>query len=100
MNRARDDTPLIWEDSAGPQEFDLVGTSNKGCLRKSVFDQIKALEETVDSSFDLIYNGNTIPVVFRHWEEGPVVYGEPLGKREGLTSEDFMINIRIKLMEV
>jgi len=99
MVRSRNDSVLVWEDIAGPQGFDLVGTSNRGCFRKSVMDQLKALAELPGQTFSLIYNGVEKTVQFRHWEDG-VLYGEPLGGREEMTDDDFYTNIRIKLMEV
>ena len=99
MARSRNDSVLLWEDTAGPQEFDLVGLSNRGCFRKSVMDQVRALTVQPGAEFPLIYNGVVQTVCFRHWE-GEVLSGEPLGGREEMTDEDFYTNVRIKLMEV
>ena len=99
MARSRNDSVLLWEDMAGPQGFNLVGFANRGCFRKSIMDQVRALTVQPGAEFPLIYNGVTQTVCFRHWE-GEVLSGDPLGGREIMTDDDFYTNVKIKLMEV
>ena len=99
MERSRDRTLLIWEQEEGPQPFDLVGFSNRGVLKKSQLDALKALADTVDSTITLTYNGTSENVRFRHWDS-PVIEASPLGGRETITNNDIYQNVRIKLTEV
>lgn len=99
MVRSRGRVPLIFEQSEGPQPFDLVGFSNRGVLKKSQLDALKALADVVDSEITLVYNGVSQTVRFRHWDT-PVLEADPLGGREVMTDNDYYQNVRIKLMEV
>lgn len=99
MERARDNSVLVWEQAAGAQAFDLVGMSNRGVLKKSKMDALYALASVPNASFSLVYEGETKTVRFRHWE-GEVVEGEALGPREQMTDDDLYRSIKIKLMEV
>jgi len=99
MVRAKEGVPLIWEQSMPSPEFDLVGQSNRGVLRKEVMDQLQALANTPNSQYTLVYNGETKTVCFRNWE-GEVITGTPIGPREVMSNTDFYTNVRIKLMEV
>lgn len=99
MVRSRGRVPLIFEQSEGPQPFDLVGSSNRGALKKSKLDALKALADAVDSTIELVYNGVSQTVRFRHWDS-PVIEAEPLGGRENMTDNDYYQNVKIKLMEV
>lgn len=99
MERTRSGVPLIWEQSIDSPEFDLVGESNRGVLRKGVMDQLKDLANTPNSQYSFVYRGETKTVCFRNWE-GEVLSGAPLGPRETMSDDDVYRNIRIKLMEV
>jgi hypothetical protein len=98
MQRARSDDILVWERESGPQAFDLVGTANTGALKKSIVDQIETLAEGTQTTFDLVYDNETISVMFRHWE-GEVIEVNGLVTREKMTANDYYNNIRIKLHE-
>lgn len=99
MERARDNTALVWEQSAGVQAFDLVGMSNRGVLTKSKMDQLVNFADVPNATYTLVYNGTSQTVRFRHWE-GEVITGSALGPREQMTDSDLYTDIRIKLMEV
>lgn len=99
MERSRGDIPIIWEQSAGPQPFDLIGLSNRGVLTRAKMEQLLSLASSTNSIFSFTYNGTTKNVCFRHWE-GDVIEAEPLGPREEMTDNDFYRSVRIKLMEV
>lgn len=99
MERSRNDDILIWQQAAGPQAFDLVGTANTGAWKKTVLDQVIALSEMQISTFELVYDNRTIEVVFRHWE-GDVIEASGLVPRERMTDNDYYNNVRIKLHEI
>lgn len=99
MIRSRGRNPNIWEQAEGPQPFDLVGFSNRGVLKKSQLDALKAMADVVDSEISLLYSGSTETVRFRHWDP-PVIEASPLGGRENMTDDDYYQDVRIKLMEV
>ncbi len=94
--KARDGTPLIWEQSIGLQEFDLTGGSNYGTL---TYAQIKAIMAMAipGATYNLEYDSGTTPVRFRTWEQ-PIIEYEPIGDREVLLDTDICRNIKIKLM--
>lgn len=98
MVRTRNNTPLIFEQDAGPLAFDLVGGENIGTLTGSIVIALLALAGAIGGVYDLTYDGIVIPVRFRTWEQ-PVVDSDPLGDREKITDSDIFRNIRIKLME-
>lgn len=99
MQRTRDNSVIVWEQSAGAQAFDLVGMSNRGVLTKSKMDALYALASVPNASYTLEYEGETKTVRFRHWE-GDVIVGEALGPREQMNNDDFYTGVKIKLMEV
>lgn len=99
MERSRGDNPVIWEQEAGRQPFDLVGSSNRGVLTRAKVKSLHSLASSTFASFSLVYDGSAKTVCFRHWE-GDVIEAEPLGPREEMTDDDFYRNVRIKLMEV
>jgi len=100
MVRSLDDTPLVFEQPAGPQEFDLVGTENTGTLKLSEIQAIRTLAAVPGSRYPLTYNGETITVCFRSWDQPVIEDSDPLGPREEMTAGDIYKNVRIKLMEV
>lgn len=101
MVRSRDNTPLVWEQSAGPREFDLVGSENTGTLKLSEIQALKALSAVVPGAvYVLIFNGETMNVRFRTWDQPVIEDSDPLGPREAMTGTDVYKNVRIKLMEV
>lgn len=100
MVRARDNTALVFEQSAGPMEFDLVGTENTGTLKLSEIQALKALAAVPGAVYVLIFNGVARNVRFRNWDQPVIEDSDPLGPREAMTGTDIYKNVRIKLMEV
>lgn len=99
MVRSKDGVPLIWEQSVDSPEFDLVGMSNRGVLKRGIIEQIKALADVPNAQYTLSYDGNDKNVRFRNWE-GSAIEGNPLGPRESMSDDDLYTDVRIKLMEV
>jgi hypothetical protein len=98
MNRARDGTAHIWEQSSKNSDFDLVGSSNTGIIYVSQIKALNALASVPGAIYSLIYNSETISVRFRTWEQ-PVIEHNPLGPREVMNDNDILTNVRIKLQE-
>ena len=98
MVRARDNTPIVFEQSGGPQGFDLVGTENTGTMTGATIKAIQALAEAQRTTYTLIYNSVSTTVRFRN-EDQPVIEHAPIGPREVMTDTDVYNGIRIKLME-
>ena len=99
MVLSRTNTPLIWEQEAGPQAFDLVGGENSGTLTGTQINAILNLASIIGATYDFDYNSTIITVRFRTWDQ-PVIEYSPLGPREAMGATDIYRNIKIKLMEV
>ena len=99
MVRSRNNTPLVWEQPAGPRAFDLVGSENTGTLKLSEIQALQVLAAVPGATYSLIFNGVTSTVRFRNWDQPVIEDSDPLGPREAMTGTDIYKNVRIKLME-
>lgn len=98
MVRARDGTPIVWEQEAGPADFNLVGGTTTGVLAGNVLREIKNLASIPNGVYPMEHNGKEYMVRFRTWEQ-PVIEAEPIAPRENMTITDVYNNIAIKLQE-
>jgi hypothetical protein len=98
MVRARDGTPIVWEQEAGPTDFNLVGGTTTGVLSGHVLQEIKNLASVPGGTYPLEHNGQTHTVRFRTWDQ-PVIEADPIAPRENMIITDVYNNIAIKLQE-
>ena len=98
MVRARDGTPIIYEQEAGPEDFNLVGGSTTGTLTGWVLQELKNLASVLNGVYLLEHNGESCMVRFRTWDQ-PVIEADPIAPRENMIITDVYNNIIIKLQE-
>jgi hypothetical protein len=98
MVRSRDGTPIVWEQPAGPPDFNLVGGSTTGTLAGSVLLDLYNLASVPGGVYLLEHNGKQCPVRFRTWDQ-PVIQADPIAPRENMTDMDVYNNIVIKFQE-
>ena len=98
MVRARDGTPIIYEQEAGLQDFNLVGGTTAGTLAGNVLRQVHELASVPNGVYLLEHNGESYSVRFRTWDQ-PVIEADPIAPRENVSVYDVYNNIVIKLQE-
>ena len=98
MVRSRDGTPIVWEQVAGNEDFNLVGGTNNGTLSGAVLSALKSLASVPGGTYPLEHNGQACTVRFRTWEQ-PVIEAAPIAPRENVGEADIYNNIVIKLQE-
>jgi hypothetical protein len=98
MVRSRDGTPIVWEQPAGPMDFNLIGGTTTGTLAGSVLLDLYNLASVPGGVYLLEHNGVESPVRFRTWDQ-PVIEADPIAPRENMNDLDVYNNIVIKFQE-
>ncbi len=97
LNVSRGGVPLIFEQTSGYKEADLVGTSDAGWAAYSTLLAVSDLAAVPDATYTLSYEGTDYTAIFRNWEQ-PVIEADPLVPRPNPENSDLYNNVRIKLL--
>lgn len=94
---SRNGTPLIWEQSVGFRNADLIGGADTAWISYGTLKQIRALARVAGGEYTLFFEGENYQVRFRNWD-APVISADPLVPRPNHEDTDYFRNIRIKLI--
>lgn len=98
MVRARDGTPIIWEQQVPLRDFNLTGTNSTGTISGKILSQLSELASIPNGVYTLVHNNQAISVRFRTWEQ-PVIEASLVGPRENEGETDIYYNVILKLQE-
>lgn len=95
--QSRAGTPIIFEQSRGYKEVDLVGGSNTGWVTRDTLKNLQSIANIPNTEYTLTYEGVLYNIRFRNWEQ-PVIEADPLVPRPNPSDSDLYHNLVIKLI--
>lgn len=97
MNVSRDGTPLVFEQSSGYKNAELLGAADAGWITHGTLMSLNSLAAVPNATYTLSYEGNTYTIRFRNWDQ-PVIEADPLVPRPNPENTDWYNNVQIKLL--